>query len=70
MGLHFGATLYELQAIATPAERHSIRTGRQAPEKASIAGNHGYDPVLNRPVVALMAALEEALARIYRLKHS
>ena len=31
----------------------------------SIAGNYGYDPVLNRTVVVSMAALEEALAHVY-----
>lgn len=31
----------------------------------SIAGNYGYDPVLNRTVVVSMAALNEALAHIY-----
>ena len=31
----------------------------------SIAGNYGYDPVLNRTVVVSMAALAEALAHVY-----
>jgi hypothetical protein len=31
----------------------------------SIAGNYGYDPVLNRTVVVSMAAVQEALKRIY-----
>jgi hypothetical protein len=31
----------------------------------SIAGNYGYDPVLNRTVVVSMAAVQEALEHIY-----